>query len=309
MAAFNPTDRRLQSAAGEPSIDSFLDLGEKLRSHVAAPDAADLGATLSAEEAEVLFQAIEGEIIPRLMLAQRDRERSEPTPIPLALITPQDHEDFLQRVMQDSARAAHAFVGDLLLRGVDRESIFLDLLASAARRLGELWEEDECDFAEVTIGLCRLHQVLREQSLLHDEEHRGSDPEAPRILLATACADQHVFGVVMVAEFFRRAGWRVWSEPGAGRDQLAGLLGERSFDVLGLSAACSAIASELCDEVDVLRRSSCNPQLKVLVGGRLFLDEPELVDRVGADASADDARQAPEVGKGLLRREATPLRA
>ena len=87
------------------------------------------------------------------------------------------------------------FVNNLIESGVPREEIFLDLLANAARHFGELWESDEWDFSDVTIGLCRIHELLRKHSVLHNPEsfwHGGEGQH--RILLATACGDQHILG-------------------------------------------------------------------------------------------------------------------
>jgi methylmalonyl-CoA mutase cobalamin-binding subunit len=191
-------------------------------------------------------------------------------------------------------------VDELLREGVSQEAVFLELLPQAARCLGELWEEDRCDFSDVTLGLCRLHEVLRDHSVVQDARGPAIAGDAPRILLATACADQHVFGVVLVAEFFRRAGWRVWSEPGAFRDQLAALLARERFDVLGLSAACSLLPDDVANDIETFRKASLHIGLRVLVGGRLFVDAPALVARVGADGAAPDARSAPAAASALL---------
>ena len=41
-----------------------------------------------------------------------------------------------------------------------------------------------------------------------------------------------------------------------------------------------------------LRSASRNPLVRVIVGGRVFTDRPERVAEVGADETAEDARQA-----------------
>ena len=38
-------------------------------------------------------------------------------------------------------------------RGVSVEALYVHLLAPAARHLGELWEDDRCHFADVTVGM------------------------------------------------------------------------------------------------------------------------------------------------------------
>jgi methanogenic corrinoid protein MtbC1 len=283
--------------AADVAIRSFVYLGKRIDRHPALTSGDAASETAAAR---TLMRVIEGEIIPRLLLAHRVDAVAALDAAADAPIDAAERTRFLDLVLRGTAAETRSFVDGVLARGVSHETLFLDLLSHTARRLGELWEEDLCDFADVTIGLCRLHEVLRERSSIHEERGAHAADAVPRILLATACSDQHVFGVVMVAEFFRRAGWRVWSEPGAHRSQLAAILAELRFDVLGLSAACSTIAEDLASEVAMLRKASCNRELRVLVGGRLLAELPDLAARVGADAAAGDARSAPDAARVLL---------
>ncbi|MEO1015556.1 MAG: cobalamin B12-binding domain-containing protein [Pseudomonadota bacterium] len=170
----------------------------------------------------------------------------------------------------------------------------------AARTLGTLWEEDLCDFAEVTIGLCRLHEVLRDQSRLSEPLRMHAANDAPQILFGTACGDQHIFGVLVAAECFRRDGWRVWSEPATAPEDLAELVAKVAFDVVALSVTCGSYKERLVGEIAVLRRSSCEPDVKVVIGGRLFAEQPELGEALGADAFLGDVETAPREARKLL---------
>jgi len=300
-------DRNQAIQPRDRTISAFLVLGEKLRSVYSrrrgspGPSPPASAEAPPSQDTAALLRVIEGEIIPRLLLAHRSHETQSPRPRPReAALTPRDRSQFLSLVLTDTAASSEQFVDGLVRRGVPHEVLFLDLLTHTARRLGELWEEDRCDFADVAIGLCRLHEVLREHSVVNDAAALPVSMDVPRILLTTACADKHVFGVVMVAEFFRRSGWRVRSEPGAFPGQLAGILGAEPFDLLGISAACDAFADDVASEIEMLRKASRNTGLRVLVGGRLFLDAPELVARVGADGAACDASTAPDAGRELL---------
>ncbi len=288
--------------ARDRAVSAFLLLGEKLRSLYSS------GSTepprdpppMSRKSADALFGTIESEVIPRLLLAHKESRDAVPKDRPA--LSAKVHERFLPTLFDPRDAACHEFVEELLASGVSREVIFLDLLTTAARRLGELWEEDLCDFTDVTIGLCRLHDVLRSESPPFVDSAQPR-PGSPRILLATARADQHIFGVVMVSEFFRRAGWYVVNEPGATANELSRMLAQEHFDVLGLSAACTSIASEVAEEIETLRAASRNRVLRVLVGGRLFLDEPHRVEEVGADGIADEASEAPAAAARLLAQE------
>ncbi len=288
--------------AGEKALSSLLDMRARLRAGLVTPAEEDRTAPDDrSSDAEALLSFIGGEIIPRLMLAHQvasDAESADESGL-----TPEIHARFVEIVLDGTELETRHFVDHLLARNVSLEVIFVELLTNTARRLGELWENDERSFGEVTIGLLRLHHVLRERRL--DSESRRPahvDGGRSRILLVTACGDQHVFGLLMVSEFFRKAGWSVISEPGNGRDQIESILRREVFDLLGLSASCTTVAEQIRDEIEVYRAASCNPRIKVLVGGRLFATAPDLVEYVGADGAALDPYQAIDTAEALVGR-------
>ncbi len=241
----------------------------------------------SAERLANLASTIETQVIPRLMLAHRapaaaPGERDAPGSAEVA--------ELAALVVAHDANVAHSYVEALRARGTSLETVYLELLAPAARHLGRLWEADLCDFTEVTLGLCRLQQVLNDLSA---EFH--ADLDAPqhgrRALLVPAPGEQHTFGLSMVAEFFRRAGWDVWGEA-ASKDELVALVRVEWFAVIGFSVSSETRLEVLAGAVRAIRRASRNRCLGVLVGGRVFVEHPELVPFVGADATAVDARHA-----------------
>ena len=176
-------------------------------------------------------------------------------------------------------------------RGVSCETLCLHLLAPAARHLGELWSEDVCDFSEVTIGLWHLHQVLHHlHPALPDYDTVRSTRR--RAVLVPLPGEQHSFGAMMVAEFFRRAGWSVWSGPFADNDDLLGLVAGEWFGMVGLSAAGEIRFAGLSQLIRAIRRVSRNRSVRIMVGGPLFNAQPDLACRVGADATATDGRIA-----------------
>ena len=76
--------------------------------------------------------------------------------------------------------------------------------------------------------------------------------------------------------------------------------------MVGFSLACDSRLDALAAMIHEIRRASRNPALGVLVGGRVFAEQPELAVLVGADATATDGQQAvlkAEALLGLLARE------
>lgn len=247
-----------------------------------------------------LARLVEAEIIPRLMLAHQARAGSQPAEPP----GPREIADFADLAVHGDVRQLTRSVDALRDRGLDYEAILLELLAPAARLLGERWLSDEATFADVTIGLTRLHHLLHEIMDLCGDLVPAAG--APRALLVPAAGEQHTFGLVMVEAFLRSAGWEVWPSAAGGAEATT-LARQRHFDVVGISASCEARLDSLAALVRELRRTSCNAQLAVLVGGPLFVDHPEYAKAVGADAAARDGREACRVAERLVAKSRTEL--
>jgi len=239
-----------------------------------------------------LIRTIEGEIVPRLMISRRDRRPPEsPKGRQTRAPDKMDVAELVRLLLHHEVSVASAYIDTVRQRGATLELICLDLLAPAARELGTLWEQDECDFMQVTVGLCRLHQLLRELSpeFAHPEDERMGDR---RILLANCPGDQHTFGIALVAQFLRRAGWDVWHEFLATRAEILEVSSQHWFSVIGLSVATETRLDVLSDTIRAIRRSSRNRSVGILVGGPILVEKPELAALVGADAMAIDGHQA-----------------
>lgn len=248
-----------------------------------------------------LQKTIETAILPRLMLVEEQGAlgtHSDPDTAPQ--IEPQLLEEFIDFLLDQSVTAGQDLVEHLLKQGVPLERIYLDLLAPTARRMGEYWESDQRSFTDVTIGLCRLHEVLRHNALRPTDHHTNHSPVRPTILLSTACADQHVFGVIMVAEFFRKAGWAVTCEPGAETRELVRIASTHTFDVIGLSIARTYALDDIRNAIKQLRDASQNQDAKIMIGGALIDRDLTIVEKVGADAFTTDASKAPDTASNLL---------
>jgi methanogenic corrinoid protein MtbC1 len=256
---------------------------------------AAVAATLGTAKARVarLAKTIETEVIPRLVEHLRD-------PAGPALVQPaeSDVRALVQHLLEDDSSGIDELLHALQAGGIDVGTLYAELLAPAARRLGEMWEFDRVDFAAVTVGLGRLQRLLRKLSPAF-----GSEVEHPahgrRIVLTQPDSEQHIFGLAMVAEFFRRDGWDVLGGvAGVGLDAAAWVRRDW-FDVVGFSIGSELSLPWLRNTVAEVRRLSRNPSIVVMVGGPLFTLNPGWVAEVGADATAD-GRSAPQIAENLL---------
>ena len=240
------------------------------------------------ERRAILTRTVELDVIPQLLRAYA--RPVVPVVAPL-LVTTAHVKDLVGLVLARGEPEAVAFVEAMHDQGAAAESLYLDLLAPAARHLGEMWENDACDFTEVTIGLWRLQNAMRElsPSFLRSPEIRTN---GPRVLLVPLPGETHTFGLSMVYEFFRRAGWNAWSGPIAGSADLRAMVRREWVEVIGFSLACDDKLDVVRAEIRSVRRASKNPALGVLVGGPGFTANPLLAAQVGADGTAIDGQQA-----------------
>lgn len=237
-----------------------------------------------------LSRTIEAEIIPRLLLAHLPEQVAQDACSEPALSTT-DVIDFTRLVLVEGVEALLAHVEGVRARGHSLDAVLLDLFAPTARLLGDMWSEDLCSFTDVTISLSRLQQAMRELAGPSDSDRLGM-PHG-RILLAPVPGDQHSFGVSMLEGFFRRDGWEVCNDAGPmSRRELVSLAQTEWLDVIALSLSSDIHYDRMQRLISALRQASRNPSVFVMVGGRYFMDHPESVVVVGADAVAFDAPDA-----------------
>lgn len=206
-----------------------------------------------------MARTIETEIIPRLLLVHRESEaQPSGSPTAAARLTHDDVTEFTALAIANDPAPAFAYVDLLQHRGIAAEAICLDLLAPAARRLGVMWEEDTCDFTDVAVGLSRLHQILRRLSPRFGTGPSPSGRER-RALLTTIPSDQHTFGLLMVAEFFRNSGWDVRGWPEFSNDEVMALVARETFQLVGVSIACNGQIAPLKQWISAVRAASATP--------------------------------------------------
>ncbi len=202
-----------------------------------------------------MARLIEGEIIPRLLLAHR-AERGCTPPVPA--FTADAAVAFAHLTLDAEVFTLLAQIDGHLDRGVPLESVYLDLLAPTARVLGDFWDNDVCDFVDVTMGMWRLQQVI------HELGNRAPCPSARtradrRGLFTVAPGDQHSFGLVMIEDFFRRAGWRTWSAPDAAPVELAAIVGRQWFELVGLTVSTGERIAALPSLLELAARRLAQP--------------------------------------------------
>ena len=258
-------------------------------------------ASLQDDCKDSLLAVIEEQIIPRLLNVQQffPGQATRVAEDGWGAARP-EFEAFTHCCLSGDALQANQIVDALTAQGLAHDRIFLELITPAARHLGALWEQDLCDFTQVTCGLAMMHQMIYR---LGYESPAGQSAEgaSERVMLACAPGSQHFLGLTIVADFFRQAGSEVVLEISSSESELLRAVANEWFDVVGISVALQAQLPTLPDLIAHLRASSGNPQVKVVLGGPVFLMHDFSPDNLGADAIFTDAREAVGAVQRLVR--------
>lgn len=240
-----------------------------------------------------LRSVVEGDLLPRLLLAHK----VGPLPPRLAarareVLPGEDFQQFLGLLMdRPSDDAVVDFVQDRMAMGHTLEAVYEDLFTPAARDLGTRWEEDACDFVEVTLVCCQMQRVVRRLGRrMASASHRD---DRGTVLVTCLPDEQHTLGAILVAEILSKEGWNI-------------LLGE-PFDRIPETIDAGLLAFSLSrvdlwekarDRIGAIRRKA-GPGLQVMVGGAAFLRDPQLIMRVEADGWAEDGRSVTTLASRL----------
>ena len=247
-----------------------------------------------------IFSILETQIIPHLLKADRIRKRHLTlVPSSRALPSQNELEIFVNLCISQDQKVSQAFVDHFLEKGLNKEDIFLELIAPAARYLGSQWDDDRMDFSQVNLGLVRLHTIANEIRFAHTDSQLVKG-KTHRVLIASAPGSLHMLGTSIVAEFFRKEDWQVVVVVSSSANELVQAVSNEWFDVIGLSISIEQQLTNLADLIDQLKRLSLNPRLAVLLGGPIFSFKELLASHFGADDICVNAKHAVCLATSLL---------
>ena len=235
---------------------------------------------------------VAGEIVPRLAVLHKAAQQSDHP-------TPANIDELARLVLGPEGEAAANYIVGLKAGGLSTEVIFAELLEPAARHLGRLWDQDEADFMDVTLGVGRLQALL---SLCNETYAYAASSPRRTVLMLTVPSEQHSFGAAMVERFLESGGWLITSQREAPLRFLSESVKYQYFAVAGITMSNRGNLDKVAAAIAAIRKSSCNPNIGVMVGGPAFSADPGLAAMVGADGTASTAASAVLLAQKLLDR-------
>jgi len=235
-----------------------------------------------------LQNAVEFEVVPGLLFAHPPLH-AQPQPKPVASVPDADIKILAALVLGRNSDGVSLHVQGHIERGTTIADVFLKLLAPTAAHIKHLWNDDECDFAQATLGIWRLQQALRGLSAAFRQT--ATKPNGRRVLLTLAPGETHempflLFNLVMTGEFFRRDGWSSWIEPDCARGDTLALVHNEWFDVIEILINGDKRLDRLAAQIKTIRGESINRSVCIAIAGDAVQQHPELVKHLDADVMA-----------------------
>lgn len=184
----------------------------------------------------------------------------------------------LQKAVTTGGNAeAQAALRHMMESGVRPEDIADHYIPAVARRLGDLWCEDEVGFATVTIGVARLQGLLRDLEDIAGMR-RDEEPAGAALLIVVAAGVYHTLGAMVLTGQLRRQGHAVRLMLGAEPDAVAVAVRQARFDMVMVSSAEGAPAEGVRRLVHAVKNATGAPP-PVVIGGTVL----ETASEIGAD--------------------------
>lgn len=209
----------------------------------------------------------------------------------------------VEALISTDARAAHRIVDQERADGITVDEICLHRLAGAARKLGEMWEDDSVSFLTLTVAIGRIFEILRR--LRQEVPLLPPDPRRKRrAFFASIPGEKHTLGVTMAATILRNHGWEIQLRTGLDHDGLVDEVLKDDHELIGLSAGSREQLPALMRLIVALHIE--RPHAQVLVCGPITSQVRGLAKMVHADGVILSDEDAVDVLEAYLARKRTP---
>jgi methanogenic corrinoid protein MtbC1 len=217
-------------------------------------------------------------------------ERRRARLVQISVVQRERLQEFVEKLFDEDSDRCRDMMDDVLLEQGDPQKVVELLLEPAARIIGEDWCADECDFFKVTIAVSRMQRLFRRMTSEHPP---GALPDLSRCALLTpAPGEQHTFGLCVVDDAFRRAGWEVDCCGCDEEPEMLRLVASSHYQIIGVSVSVERRLPELREIVQRVRARSRNRSIVLIAGGSMVMQNPQSAIDAGFDLLAVDAVSA-----------------
>lgn len=200
---------------------------------------------------------------------------------------------YLLGILEGDTHDAIRLVVDSYKNGMNLEDVYVALVR-AQSEVGRMWHVAEVMIAEEHLVTHTTHRAMSVLNFIADR----AEPNGKTIVSSSVEGNYHDLGIRAVTDFFEFNGWRVIC---LGNDTPAKEIAEAAkvFD-----ASLVMLSASMSTHLDATRRTialvkeKC-PDCKLLLGGRIFEEFPDLASEIGGDGRAKLPSEAVQLGNQL----------
>jgi len=197
---------------------------------------------------------------------------------------------YFDAISEGDRRRAFQVTDEAWNAGLNLGGIYLDLFQPALREIGRLWQENRISVADE-----HLATAITEAAMARAYERAFTWRSVMGRTIIAACADveRHEVGLRMLCDLLDLEGWHTTCLGAAVPvKSLVSMVQRRRPHVIALSATLSPHLPRLRTTIEAIREALTDERPLIIVGGRAFLDDPQLATRIGADLTAPNAVEA-----------------
>jgi methanogenic corrinoid protein MtbC1 len=171
---------------------------------------------------------------------------------------------------------------------------FEEVIRPTMYKIGELWEEGEITTAEEHLASSIVSRIISSlySRFINLENDKG------KAVISAIANEYHEIGSRIISDSLEMDGWDV-EHLGSDTpiEALIDFLTKEKPFLIGLSAALSFNIDNLINTIEKIKANDNLSDIKILVGGKVFNDNPELWKKTGADAWAKNGRKAAKIAE------------
>jgi methanogenic corrinoid protein MtbC1 len=197
---------------------------------------------------------------------------------------------YLDALRRGDRRAAFDVVDRAIDAGSDLRVLYLDVVQPAMREIGRLWQENVLSVAEEHLATAITQAAM---GRVFERVFEWRDNRTPTLIAACASDERHQMGLRMLCDLLEMDGWdTVYLGASVPVESLVDLARKQNPDAIAISATIAPHVPRVRDAIAAIRAADLPRQPVIAVGGRAFLQDPQLAIRIGADVTATDAGEA-----------------
>ena len=204
---------------------------------------------------------------------------------------------YLDGLLTSNKKQSMKVVNDLLDQGTPIEDIYIYIFQDAMRQIGVLWQSGEIHVGREHYATAVTQFIMSTlYSVIFDNSFRDK-----KLLACAIGSELHELGIRMVADLFELKGWDThYLGANLPSEEIVKHALEYRPNVIALSITMPYHISKLRQTIEEIRAEKDLSNIKIIVGGLPYIQNPELIKSVRADGVAYTALEGIEVANGMV---------